>query len=135
MHLSTIAVCRKNLEGKCDYLDDMCWWNHNARDFNSDQICCYVCNHVFGNRTDMMKHRKQEHPEMVMPCRKFQNNSCYFQDAACWYIHEKKKEDNFHYAHSEEEAMDVDSVFQNVSENLEPPLSTNQKTNKSSERI
>ena len=47
IHLQTVAMCRNKLEGKCDYSDEMCWWNHNDNKSNSAPTNCYVCSEVF----------------------------------------------------------------------------------------
>ena len=139
MHANIIAVCRNNLQGKCDYTDEMCWWNHSSRNLNSDQISCYVCGKVFANKIEMMKHRKTEHIEIVRPCTKFLNNECRFQEMSCWYTHgvndEETTANNSGPEVIEDDDMEVDSVFQNVTENLVPPLPANMRRKQTSEKI
>ena len=136
MHMNTVAFCRNKTEGNCDYSDDMCWWNHNVEMQNGDQVKCYVCNKTFERKTEMMKHRKKEHSEVVMPCRKFQNNECRFQDDSCWFIHVTESEDIAEDAYkTTEENMETESGFQKDIQNPKPPLRTHQKTKKNSEKI
>ena len=36
MRLSALALCRNNIEGKCVYSEDMCWWNHAEKLTNDE---------------------------------------------------------------------------------------------------
>jgi hypothetical protein len=50
-------------------------------------------------------------------------------NSVCWYKHEEENADKTKTkTTSEEETMDTESVFQKVKENLEPPLTNKQET-------
>ena len=116
MHLSTVAYCKRNIDGICPYSEEMCWWNHAEKVTPSgDQVNCFVCNKTFGNKNIMMTHRKNEHAELIRPCTQFQSNTCRFLSKVCWFKHMTEKKE---------------SVFPKVLDKLEPPLETNQKQKK-----
>ena len=129
-HISFVAPCRNEIDGKCSYTSEMCWWNHSkAQNYSNENIICYKCSETFESKTDMMVHRKKKHASSVRICFKFAQNNCYYKNNSCWFLHE------------EEEIMDTDdivevddrinieeeSVFQKVSENLRPPIQKKQK--------
>jgi hypothetical protein len=76
-HLNTVAYCRNNIEGKCNYADDMCWWNHAEK--QEENIECFICNQTFETKSHMMNHRKTEHERIVKSCSKFQLGNCRFK--------------------------------------------------------
>ena len=112
-HLSTVAYCRNKSEGKCQYADDMCWWNHAEK--QEGTIECHICNNIFTSRANMMSHRKREHKDLVKICSQFQNDNCRFKSESCWFEHEEKN-------HEQKENVGPEQDFQEVSENLEPPI-------------
>ena len=133
MHSNTVAFCRNKREDKCDYSDDMCWWRHDAESMSSaEEIKCFVCGKTFESKPEMMKHRKKMHSQVIMPCTQFQINKCRFQDERCWFKHEVESDqtDDSPKPMEEENPMETESVFQKVTKNQEPPLSTNQRTAK-----
>ena len=77
-HLNTVAYCRNKREGKCDFSDDKCWWNHQERCENT--IECFICNQTFETKTRMMVHRRNEHKTVVKYCNKFQQGNCRYRD-------------------------------------------------------
>ena len=123
-HTSNIAYCRNYMAGRCDFNAEMCWWNHSEVESNIDEIInCFICNRTFESKTEMMKHRKREHIEVIRPCRLYQNKSCRFVNDACWFKHVIEDEViNHPKENHEEERMATHQVFRKVSENLEPPL-------------
>jgi transcription elongation factor Elf1 len=62
-HLNLVAFCRNNLEGKCDFTDDMCWWNHSEK--RDESIVCYICSKNFETKSHMMTHRRIDHKHIV----------------------------------------------------------------------
>ena len=129
-HLGTIAHCRNNLQGKCDYTDQMCWWNHAPEVPTSEaNFKCYVCDNTFESKYDMMVHRKKEHGSIIKPCNLYQDNSCRFTNESCWFRHNLENDDNnIQEEDVDDEQMETDSVFQKVWENLKPPLPKNRTT-------
>ena len=130
-HLSSVAYCRNNIEGKCEYSEDMCWWNHAERLADENEnIRCYLCDKMFDSKAHMMKHRKIEHLNLVRPCNQFRQNCCRFKSESCWFKHdlEYETESNGKSASNVDSSeKGNESVFQKVSENLEPPLQNHQK--------
>eukprot|EP00092_Neocalanus_flemingeri_P093354 GFUD01118643.1.p1 GENE.GFUD01118643.1~~GFUD01118643.1.p1 ORF type:complete len:153 (+),score=29.39 GFUD01118643.1:558-1016(+) len=41
-----------------------------------------------------MSHRKDNHPELLRPCRYFLNGNCAFRDEICWYSHKPLDRNN-----------------------------------------
>ena len=136
MHLNSVAYCRNKLEGKCNFSDEICWWNHSEKQINNEQnVKCFVCSKLFDSKVELMMHRKNDHPELIRPCNMFRLNCCIFQAESCWYKHVKeskgKSDDNSEDKNEnkttskddkEEEETVSPSVFQKVSENQDPPL-------------
>ena len=85
---------------------------------------CYFCNNNFGSKGELMSHRKKKHSNAVRNCTQFQRNNCRFQDESCWFSHsyEENVEDKRHTKEGSKHDNESESVFQNVRENLEPPL-------------
>ena len=122
-HLENVAYCRNNIEGKCTYADNMCWWNHNEE--QNESIKCFICGKYFESRMSMMKHRKLEHIKSVKTCTQFQQNNCRFKNEACWFSHEVEYDNTGDKIHEPSEGNKKDNfekVFQEVSEDLDPPL-------------
>ena len=139
-HISSVALCRNNIEGNCKFAADMCWWNH-ADQYQKqsnlvDLIECYVCNETFGNKPEMMIHRKNKHLGIVRNCNEFTKNSCRFKNESCWYRHEKEMQSKVTEGENEDDEVDLEkeenegrnqSGFQKVSTNPKPPFGTQKK--------
>ena len=76
----------------------------------------------------MMIHRKEMHLDVVRFCNLFIQNKCPYNEDSCFYKHTENgnNEDD----HGEDDVQNADdqtteSVFQNVRQNLEPPLRNN----------
>ena len=57
-----------------------------------------MCAVRFDLKFDVMRHRKQEHPNHVYVCTQNINGLCHFCDEKCWFKHEGEKnaiEQNF----------------------------------------
>ena len=78
-HSATVAVCRNYLEKNCSFTADACWWNHKERE-NASGVMCFICSEVFETRSEMMKHRKTNHANIVQQCSKFVEGNCQFQE-------------------------------------------------------
>ena len=126
-HPGTVAVCRNNAAGKCDYSAEACWWSHvEQQKKHPEMINCFICNKIFKSRAEMMIHRKKNHPKVVRPCDMFLKKNCRFRDDSCWFLHASESDDKI-----ENEEVDDDviieeqkdqSVFQKLSLNLKPPF-------------
>ena len=116
-HMFSVALCRNNLSGKCNFTADLCWWNHAER--TDDHIGCFVCGENFDNRSSLMVHRKLQHARIVKMCNKFEEMKCSFDAKSCWFKH--GEEEN---VANESNEKNIDSVFQNVPKKKEPPIKT-----------
>lgn len=120
-HLNTVAYCKNYIEGKCNYADSMCWWNHAEK--VEEKTACFICNKTFETKAKIMLHRKKEHKETVKSCSQFQTSSCRFKEESCWFKHELEDTDSHRKNVPEnDEEKNHEQVFQKVSENLEPPI-------------
>ena len=130
MHSETVALCRNYIIGKCTYSDDMCWWNH--RQEKHESIKCFICNNIFESKMLLMRHRKKDHTQFVKTCNNSTQNNCRFQDDDCWFMHESNNDDNNDEANNQKsDAEDnLEPVFQDVSEDLAPPIQNRKKVSK-----
>ena len=54
MHIQTVALCRNKLEGNCNFIADICWWNHEETQNNHVvKIACYICNESFSSKVEI----------------------------------------------------------------------------------
>ena len=136
-HLDTVAYCRNNIEGRCSYSDEMCWWNHGKRE--NEGIKCYICSVIFKSKTHLMSHRKKEHNDTVKPCTQFRQNCCRFRSDACWFKHVENISENVIENEKEDKTKDSkknnksQTVFQEVLGDLDPPI-VDQKENQEKEQ-
>ena len=136
-HNSKVANCKNFIEGKCPFTKENCWWNHREESSErKDQIVCYICDKIFESKNDMMIHRKNKHESIVENCNKFAKNSCRLQNQYCWFLHKEEAMDIevSENTKSKEDINDDDkvskSVFQEVLENTEPPISKEKEKQK-----
>ena len=135
-HCATVAVCRNNLVGKCNFSDDFCWWSHKKQkdtNIGDNPVQCFICNKTFESKVSMMSHRKSNHQGIIRQCNQYLTKSCRFNSDSCWYKHEDenvmeeealndsvvagKDEDEWEYQNKKKQ------VFQKASEKLKPPIS------------
>ena len=122
-HPKTVACCRKYMKDECLFSDVKCWWLHDAKqesEKRGDTFKCYICGDTFGQKGQMMVHKKSKHEELTKYCNLFLDKKCIFKDETCWYRHKNKQEDNS----KEKNVQNVteNSVFREVKENLKPPF-------------
>ena len=82
-HISTVALCRKNIARNCSFTADLCWWKHSEEQVQD--IECYFCENTFESRTSVMMHRKRMHPKTVKPCTQFLHSKCSVGQDTCWF--------------------------------------------------
>ena len=89
-HLDRVSKCRNYSDGNCPYSDGDCWFDHgaNIRACDKTDFNCKLCDKVFEERSDYMKHRKSEHRLLVPLCRDNKKGSCMFNDKTCWFLHD-----------------------------------------------
>ena len=126
-HPSSVAPCRNFPTGNCIFTNEMCWWKHCESDQsdNNDINVCYICNESCESMEDMMRHRKNQHPEVVKECFKFRNNMCSFRSETCWFNH-GRSENNAAQQESEETNAEP-SVFWENQRRMKPPIGEFQK--------
>ena len=120
-HIKTVAYCRNNLKGSCLFSNEKCWWNHDTQsdsEKRDESFKCYICDSTFQQKGQMMAHKKSQHPESVRYCNLFLDSKCIFNDNACWYRHTVNPKKNV----EDENSVSEKSVFQEVQENLKPPI-------------
>ena len=122
-HPKTVACCRKYMKNECLFSDVKCWWIHDAKlesEKRGEIFKCYICGDTFGQKGQMMVHKKSKHEELTKYCNLFLDEKCRFKDETCWYRHKDKQKDNS----KENTVKNVteNSVFQEVHENLKPPI-------------
>ena len=136
-HLDTVAYCRNNIEGRCSYSDEMCWWNHGKRE--NEGIKCYICSVIFKSKTHLMSHRKKDHNDTVKPCTQFRQNCCRFRSDTCWFKQFENISENVIENEKEDKTKDSkkniksQTVFQEVLGDLDPPI-VDQKENQEKEQ-
>ena len=85
-HPNTVAACQQNMENRCKFSSEKCWWNHEFRNISSE-MSCFNCSQTFKTRGELMLHRKKEHVEKVKICWNFVSSKCQFAEDLCWFRH------------------------------------------------
>ena len=57
------------------------------KDKRFHDIKCKNCGEQFGNKRNLMNHRKSNHSNTVAPCRNNLVGKCTFTDEMCWWKH------------------------------------------------
>ena len=97
-HPDIIKTCRYLKEGGCDYDDDMCYYSHRSQETpkktssNPSNFNCRFCGKPFDEKSELMFHRKAEHPQVVKQCRDFRRGFCDNSEDECWYKHSDSSE-------------------------------------------
>ena len=89
MHREKVSSCWKFVKGNCPFGEEKCWFNHNSKVNNFE---CSICDQQFNTQSELMKHRKREHGNLIKTCN---NAKACLLKKECWYKHEEfeKKED------------------------------------------
>ena len=120
-HLKTVAFCKN--KGDCVFSNEKCWWNHDDQQDSKSReetFKCYICGDTFQQRGEMMVHKKSKHKESTRFCNLFLDAKCPFKDVSCWFRHDDIQE-KVSFEENDEEITE-NTVFQEVQENLEPPI-------------
>ena len=130
-HSYSVAPCRKFAQSNCPFIEETCFWRHTVEDNSTEHIQCYVCAKTFITKTELMKHRKKEHPSIVKECSKHQEGKCGYQEEFCWFIHSMKEVQNEKKTNKFDNKMEIDgedkdevsnSVFYQAQKKPKPPL-------------
>ena len=123
-HIETVAYCKKKLEGKCSFSDEMCWWKHTGDQHSTEEnIECFICHNNFESKPNLMRHRKISHPNVIRQSNNL--NMCKFQGSSRWFRHDEKAMEtdetgNRGVKENSEENVKSDSVFQKAFMNIKP---------------
>ena len=80
----------------CDFQGTAIWQLIKHRNLkhcheeNKEGVKCNMCGKQYFEKSDLMKHRKQEHHNYVGVCRKYMENACPFSESFCWWRHSKE---------------------------------------------
>ena len=84
-HSEEVKNCKHFLEGKC-FFGETCWFSHD-QNIEIEKIKCLFCDYSFDSKSELMSHRKTEHPNRVKKCKYENNGSCQHGPNFCWYKH------------------------------------------------
>ena len=92
-HVEKVGTCRSFNNGTCAYGSEAFWWSHAGGLKNQNQInyTCSLCDKVFQDRAQLMKHRKVDHEHAVSMCNHALNGTCHFGSENCWFRHNDSK--------------------------------------------
>ena len=92
IHIEKVKPCSYFLEGHCNF-EDECWYNHSITGSNDlkTEFKCRVCDNIFIDRNDFMKHRKKEHVQNVVFCKNALKGTCKFGAKKCWFNHNENE--------------------------------------------
>ena len=88
-HREKVASCQNYNSGGCPFDDSKCWFIHIK--YNED-FKCIICDETFHSKSYFMQHRKNQHSEMVQPCK---NIECVFK-TSCWFKHDHQDTQVYH---------------------------------------
>ena len=64
---------------------------HKLQIHSNNCITCRICGENFETKSNMMSHRKTEHPKSVADCDKYKNGECRFSSKTCWWSHDLQR--------------------------------------------
>ena len=119
VQLSVIAICKNNIEGKCRFSEQMCWWSHEQKVAHEGNNKWYICDKNFHSKPALMSHKKNNHSDTVKICSLFKENKCRFVKEACWFKRCEEDEDDEENVEMDEndeikDKENTNSVFQKV---------------------
>ena len=93
-HGKSKVQCRYKADNTCKYSandGEQCWYDHsegiskqNSRE-KTDETKCKTCEDMFDSKTQLLTHRKEEHPETVPECKSIRENTvCHSGDKCCF---------------------------------------------------
>ena len=95
VHTEKVNHCTKFSEGESDF-GESCWFKHDEifKHSNPDYEC-NICENKFKTKRALMKHKKEQHIEIIPICKYSKNGCCMFRPINCWFnhknIHETQK--------------------------------------------
>ena len=92
-HVEKVTLCWKFEAGICDFDDSSCWFSHSLnRKEDLKMLKCRSCEKEFKTLSDCLKHKKQEHPNLVSFCKNETEGTCKFGKGRCWFKHNETKD-------------------------------------------
>ena len=82
-HSDKVKLCSHFLEGRCIFADS-CWFLHDESQQVQLDFKCIYCDSTFNSKSDLMSHRKREHPGKIKECKNEMNGSCQHGPKFCW---------------------------------------------------
>ena len=55
---------------------------------------CKECDKCFEHRSQLMKHKKENHLERISKCREFLQGNCNLDENSCWFGHNIEQKEN-----------------------------------------
>ena len=91
-HLNIIKQCRYAQQSECAFGDE-CWYRHTETNISSEKkkkdnhFKCNICEMQFETKNNVMKHRKTDHVNSVVDCKKYMMGRGMLPNEMCWYSH------------------------------------------------
>ena len=90
--------CR-NFPDNCQFGNE-CWYVHDekmevdptpASEENLFNFKCNMCEKIFRDKSNFMKHIKMQHTGSTQTCQKFAKGLCERNASDCWYVHQSEQ--------------------------------------------
>ena len=88
-HGDKIAICWNYSTGNCTFSNSDCWFLHCESELYTSDWKCRLCE----SQSEFLRHRKNEHRNIVQMCRNAQDDTCIFGSLNSWFIHDAKNAD------------------------------------------
>ena len=83
-HREKVKVCWNYSSGKCEFVENDCWFLHTN---TSSEIDCNFCGKVFLNIDQLLNHKKNDYSFSIQQCKHEKSNACKYGAQKCWYRH------------------------------------------------
>ena len=70
-HVDKVSICWHFSVGNCPFGDESCWFIHR----NDKEYKCNLCEQIYTNQSDYLKHKKTMHEHIVKQCKNESNGS------------------------------------------------------------
>ena len=100
--------------------DELRWHMNSEHNWDEpgyeNKFTCDVCAKQFSNKSELMIHRKEKHPNKTKMCRYFEQGNCAFDGSICWFSHDQTNEgrgSSFSQTLKEFRCIFCDQIFKN----------------------
>ena len=71
-HSEKVSSCWQFSAGNCEFGEEKCWFVHNTKKHQdiSSEYDCKLCDKVFSNLPEYLRHRKSNHEICLPTCKK-----------------------------------------------------------------